>query len=152
MTLFAGQRPSAAATPLNTLIAEGVEVTGDVCFAGGMRIDGRVKGNLIGHALQGQALALLVISATGHVEGTVTCSDAVIDGTVVGDLDIANFLELQSNSKVCGAIRYGQLLMDAGASVCGRLFKTESSSATKPVLGQAADPVAQPCGWATEAR
>ena len=33
---------------LSTLIAEGVEITGNVVFAGGMRIDGRVKGDVTG--------------------------------------------------------------------------------------------------------
>lgn len=136
MRLFAKQRPSAAATPLGTLIAEDVEVTGDLCFAGAIRIDGRIKGNLVGQSL-------LVISAKGHVEGNISCNDAVVDGTVVGDLAIANFLELQSNSKVCGAIRYGQLLMDQGASVSGQLSKTEPVDTSEAVAKPAEEPPSQ---------
>ena len=33
---------------LSTLVAQGVEITGDMVFGGGMRIDGRVQGNVVG--------------------------------------------------------------------------------------------------------
>ena len=49
------KRPSVDVTKLSSLIAEGVEITGDLSFSGGIRIDGRVKGNLIGRAVEGQA-------------------------------------------------------------------------------------------------
>jgi cytoskeletal protein CcmA (bactofilin family) len=123
------KRPSVDVTKLSSLIAEGVEITGDLSFSGGIRIDGRVKGNLIGRAVEGQARALLVLSEKGHIEGTVTCGDAVINGTVDGDLNIEHFLELQSNSRVSGAIRYGDMQMDVGAAVRGQLFKSEPAPA-----------------------
>lgn len=127
-------RPSIDATKLSSLIAEDVQITGDVCFASGIRIDGRVKGDLIGRAAEGQASALLVLSDKGHIEGTVTCGDAVINGTVIGDLNIEHFLELQSNSRVIGSIRYGQLQMDVGAAVRGQVVHSESSPADDNVV------------------
>lgn len=120
-------------TKLASLIAEGVEVTGDVAFGSGMRIDGRVNGNVIGRTTteaSGKGGALLVLSNTGHVEGSVRCGDAVINGTVTGDLDVEHFLELQSNARVSGTIRYRQLQMDVGAVVQGQLVKIEAPSAT----------------------
>ena len=123
------KRPSIKGHTLSSLIAEDVQITGDLYFASGIRIDGRVTGNLIGRAVQGQPLALLVLSEKGHIEGTVSCGDAVIDGTVVGDMDIAHCLHLQSNSRVSGSIRYCHLQMDIGASVRGQLFKADTPSA-----------------------
>ena len=60
-------------TQLSSLIAEGVEITGDVVFSGGMRVDGRVNGNVIGRSLDGKAPALLVLSDKGRIEGSVRC-------------------------------------------------------------------------------
>ena len=120
------KRPFVEVTKLSSLIAEDVEIIGDVSFSGGIRIDGRIKGNVIARAVEGQTRALLVLSEKGHIEGTVTCGDAVINGTVIGDLDIEHFLELQSNSRVSGTIRYEHLQMDVGASVHGQLARAEN--------------------------
>ena len=80
------KRPFIEVTKLSSLIAEDVEITGDVHFSGGIRIDGRIKGNVVARAAEGQTRALLVLSDKGHIEGTVNCGDAVINGTVIGDL------------------------------------------------------------------
>ena len=122
------KRPSIKGHTLSSLIAEDVQITGDLYFASGIRIDGRVTGNLIGRAVQGQPLALLVLSEKGCIEGTVSCGDAVINGTVIGDMDIDHCLHLQSQSSVSGSIRYRHLQMDIGASVRGQLFKAEDDA------------------------
>lgn len=125
--------PFIEVTKLSSLIAEDVEITGDVCFTHGIRIDGRIKGNVVGRAGEGPAHALLVLSDKGRIEGNLSCGDAVINGTIVGNLDIEHFLELKSNSQVCGAIRYQHLQMDVGASVRGPLQKTGPGAAATEV-------------------
>jgi cytoskeletal protein CcmA (bactofilin family) len=128
--------PFIEVTKLSSLIAEDVEITGDVCFSRGIRIDGRIKGNVVGRNGEGPAHALLVLSDKGRIEGNVSCGDAVINGTIVGDLDIEHFLELKSSSQVCGAIRYQHLQMDVGASVCGQLQKSGAdATATEASAG-----------------
>jgi len=129
-------------TKLSSLIAEGVEITGDIVFADGMRIDGRVKGNVIGRRADAKGQALLVLSDKGHIEGSVRCGDAVINGTVTGDLEVDHFLELQSNARICGTIRYKQLQMDVGASVQGQLQRVEAAAAADNVVELAVDKVA----------
>ncbi|HWK83186.1 MAG TPA: polymer-forming cytoskeletal protein [Caldimonas sp.] len=118
---------------LSTLVAEGVEITGDVVFSGGMRIDGRIKGNVTGRKPDGKNPSLLVLSARGHIEGSIRCGDAVINGSVDGDLDVEHRLELQSDARVCGTIRYRQLQMDVGASVQGHLLRVAPPAADNVV-------------------
>ena len=141
--LFAKRKkpPFIEVTKLSSLIAEDVEITGDVSFSSGIRIDGRLKGNLIARAAEkGDTRALLVLSEKGHIEGSVRCGDAVINGTVIGDLDVEHFLELQSNSRVSGTIRYQHLQMDVGAAVRGQLVKADgpSTADTSPDEGDLA--------------
>ena len=108
---------------LSSLIAEGVEITGDLSFTNGIRIDGRVNGNIaVGSAEEGRG-GLLVVSEKGQIEGSIRCVDAVINGTVVGDLHVENFLELQANARISGTIHYQFLQMAVGAAVHGRLVK-----------------------------
>ena len=136
--MFTKKQPFIKMAALSTLIAEDVEITGNVVFSGGMRIDGLVKGDVIGRPGDGQGASLLVLSDKGRIEGSIRCSDAVINGVVIGDLDIAQRLELQADARVRGTIRYKQLQMDVGASVSGHLVQAEDGVAAGNVveLGQ----------------
>ncbi len=115
--------PTIEVNKLSSLIAEDVEITGKISFSHGIRVDGRIKGDVVGRDGTGQARALIVLSDKGHIEGNVSCGDAVINGTIVGDLHIEHFLELKSNAQITGAIHYEQLQMDIGASVRGQMHK-----------------------------
>lgn len=106
---------------LSSLIADNVEIVGDVIFSGGLRVDGSIKGNVIN---KDDERALLVLSDQGRIEGSVKTHDAVVNGTIVGDLTVDHFLELQADARVSGNITYRQLQMDCGASVDGKLVKT----------------------------
>lgn len=128
------KRPSIEMTKLSSLIAEDVEIIGDVSFAGGIRIDGRIVGNVIARAGDGESRGLLVVSDKGRIEGSVRCFDAVVNGAVVGSLEIENFLELQSNANVSGTIRYRHLRMDVGAVVQGQLLQAEATPASDNVV------------------
>jgi cytoskeletal protein CcmA (bactofilin family) len=126
--IFGKRKPHAIkVSQLQSLLAPGVKIVGDVHFARGIRIDGRVDGNVVGEAGESPDRTLLVLSDKGHIEGSVRCGDAVINGTVAGDLHVEHFLELQPQARVSGTIRYGQLKMDVGAAVHGQLVKTEAS-------------------------
>ena len=106
---------------LSSLIADNVEVVGDVVFKGGLRVDGRVQGNVIN---LGDERGLLVLSDRGCIEGNVSTFDAVVNGTIIGNLSVGHFVELQPNARVTGNITYNQLQMDCGAAVEGKLVKT----------------------------
>jgi cytoskeletal protein CcmA (bactofilin family) len=127
------KRPAIELTQLSSLIAEDVEIVGDLHFSGGIRIDGHVKGNVIACPAEGKR-ALLVLSDKGRIEGAVSCGDAVINGSVVGDLVVEHLLELQSNARVRGTIRYAHLQMDVGAAVSGQLVQAEAGSAADNVV------------------
>jgi cytoskeletal protein CcmA (bactofilin family) len=122
------KQPFIRVAQLSTLVAEGVEIEGDIVFSSGMRIDGRVIGDVTGRG-DAEQPALLVLSASGHIEGSIRCGDAVINGTVIGDLDVEHRLELQSDARVTGTIRYRQLQMDVGATVQGHLLRVAATAA-----------------------
>lgn len=103
---------------IDSLIGVGTTVEGDVACAGGLRIDGEVKGNV--RAVEGQS-GTLIISEQAKVEGEIHVHHCVINGTVVGPVHASEFLELQANARVTGDVHYTNLEMHMGAVVQGRL-------------------------------
>lgn len=105
-------------TKLSSLIANNVELAGDVHFVDGLRVDGQIIGDVL---CRPGSKSLLVLSDQGSIRGNVRTYDAVINGVIVGDLEVEHFLELQENARITGNITYSQLRMDCGASVDGKL-------------------------------
>lgn len=105
-------------TRLSSLIDTGVEIVGDVIITDGLRVDGRVQGDV---RARPEARGLLVLTEKGSIEGSVRVYDAVINGTITGDVEVEHFVELQPNARVTGNITYRQLRMECGATVAGRL-------------------------------
>jgi cytoskeletal protein CcmA (bactofilin family) len=116
-------------TRLSSLIDNGVEIVGDVMIKDGLRIDGHVQGEV---RCRQDARGLLVLSAKGSIQGSVKVYDAVINGTINGDVEVEHFLELQASARVCGNIRYRQLRMECGATVDGRLDRLAEQPAERP--------------------
>jgi len=112
---------------LSSLLAHDTCVRGDVIFDGGLRIDGRVEGCVLGKE---DGRGLLVLSDKGTIVGTVKVHDAVINGRVEGDLEVEHFLELQANARVTGNITYRTLKLECGATVEGKLERMDGAAET----------------------
>lgn len=110
---------------IDTLIGAGTTVAGDITFTGGLRIDGEVHGNV--RATDGQA-STLVISEHARIEGEISVSHVVINGTVAGPVVSSGFLELQAKARVTGDVEYNTIEMHLGAVVQGRLVHTGQSA------------------------
>lgn len=103
---------------IDSLIGAGTSLTGDVTFSGGLRVDGEIRGNV--RAADGQP-ATLVLSEHARIEGEISVSHVVINGTVIGPVHSSDFLELQPRAKVTGDVEYATIEMHLGAIVQGRL-------------------------------
>lgn len=114
--------PSVDVGRLSSLLAQDTCIRGDVVFDGGMRVDGRIEGNVLAKP---DGKGLLVLSEQGTVVGAVRVHDAVINGRVEGDLEVEHFLELQAGARVTGNISYRTLKLDCGATVDGKLVRME---------------------------
>ena len=66
---------------IDSLIGAGTTVEGDVTFAGGLRVDGTVRGHV---AAVDKQPATLVVSELATIEGEIRVSHVVINGAVDG--------------------------------------------------------------------
>lgn len=108
---------------IDSLIGAGTKIEGNVTFAGGLRVDGEVKGNVI--AAGGQP-STLVLSEQARIDGEIHVSHLVVNGAINGPVHAAEFIELQEHSRVKGDVHYNTIEMHLGAVVEGRLVHISS--------------------------
>jgi cytoskeletal protein CcmA (bactofilin family) len=104
---------------IDTLIGVGTVIEGNVRFSGGLRIDGEVRGNV--EAADGASASTLILSEQARIEGTVAVAYLVSNGTVIGQVSVAECLEMQPRAKIVGDVEYSLIEMHQGAVVEGRL-------------------------------
>ena len=119
--------PRVSVDNFSSLISDNLTISGELEFEGGLKISGKVRGNVRHKA---DTNSLLALSAEGCIEGNVSSHDALIDGCIIGDLVVEHLLELHSNARVRGNISYRQLSMENGAQVDGRLIRLDSAAQT----------------------
>lgn len=128
--MFGSKGGSKPHNNIECLIGAGTTVEGNITFAGGLRVDGRVRGDVI--AAEGKP-GTLVLSEQAQIEGEIRVSHVVINGTVIGPVRAAEYVELQPKANVTGDVHYRTLEIQLGAVVQGRLVY-ESESKTENVV------------------
>lgn len=116
--MFGRAKSNTVQSRIDSLIGAGTRLDGDLSFSGGLRIDGEVHGSITSDEAQP---GTLVISEQAIVEGRISVSHAVINGTVVGPIAATDSLELLPNARVTGDVEYRQIEIQLGAVVEGRL-------------------------------
>lgn len=121
---------------IECLIGETTLIDGTLSFSRGLRIDGRVKGNVV---QMGDEPSVLVLSERGRIDGEVRVSQAIINGTVVGPVHGATYVELQPKARVTGDVHYKTIEIHPGAVIKGRLMhqEDEGDSNVIPLVQQA---------------
>jgi cytoskeletal protein CcmA (bactofilin family) len=119
---------------IDSLIGAATSIEGNVHFKGGLRIDGRVKGDVIAEA---DEISMLVISEHARVEGEVRVAHLLVNGEVIGPVYSSELLELQPKARITGDVQYKALEMHGGAVVSGKLTH---STTEEPLLKLAVPP------------
>lgn len=125
-----GSKSSKPQNRIDCLIGDGTTIEGSITFTGGLRVDGRVRGDVI--SADGKP-GTLVLSEQAQIEGEIRVSHVVINGTVIGAVHAAEYVELQSKANVTGDVYYKTLEIQLGAVVQGRLVYQNDGKAEKVV-------------------
>ncbi len=105
---------------VDTIIGQGVEVTGDIKYQGGLRLDGAIKGNVT--TTDDAEDSVLTISECGRIEGDIHVAYAIIKGEVVGNVYTSKKLELSAKSRISGNVEYNLLQMASGSEINGQML------------------------------
>jgi cytoskeletal protein CcmA (bactofilin family) len=113
---------------IDTLIGRSASVQGDVEFAGGLHVDGRITGSVRASA---GAEASLSVSEHGVIEGSVEAPNVVLNGRVNGDIVGRERVVLGGKARVRGNVHYGVIEMALGAEISGKLVPRNDTPAVK---------------------
>ena len=122
---------------VKSFVGSETRVHGDIEFTGGFHVDGYVKGNIEG--VKDDA-AVLSISETGCVEGSVVVPHLLLNGIVRGDVRATERVELGPSARVIGNVQYKLIEMSIGAEVNGKLIHEKErqivdSERSRPEVG-----------------
>lgn len=99
-------------------------IQGNIDFNGTFFVDGTINGDLKGKSLE---KTTVIIGMRGKLSGNLFCTNAIIAGTVWGDIH-AKSLELQEGARVIGDLYYETLEINPAAEINGNFVPTESGS------------------------
>ena len=97
-----------AGDQVGTIIGKGTQFKGSINAVGALRIDGEVDGEII-------TASEIVVGETGVVRALIKAQAATVGGTVHGNMEVVEKLELLPSSKVYSNIKVGLLIIAEGA-------------------------------------
>ena len=113
--------PAQEQDKVNTLIGVGTEIKGTIKASGGIRIDGRVDGEL--HH-EGD----LIVGEEGVVEATIKTRNATVAGEVRGNIEASGRVEIVSTGRVLGDLVVTTLVINEGAVFDGNCQMRQTGS------------------------
>ena len=114
---------------ITTLIDKDIVISGDTTYTGGIRVDGKIKGNLKVHGDEG---SLLIMGYGSKITGDVEVEKAIINGEINGNVQCHDYLELNTNAIVNGSIEYGIIEIHEGSKINGNLKFIKNKKKIKP--------------------
>lgn len=105
---------------IDTLVGARTELKGDLTFSGGLRIDGKLKGNVMA---RGDGNSTLILSENALIIGNVTVPHIIANGTIKGTVRASERIELQPKAEVAGDIYYKVMEVALGAVINGNMIR-----------------------------
>lgn len=105
---------------IDTLVGAKTELKGDISFTGGLRIDGKVRGNI---TAKGEGNSTLVLSENAVVIGNISVPHILTNGSIKGSVRATERIELQNKAEISGDVYYKVIEMALGAVVNGNLVR-----------------------------
>lgn len=109
-----------------TVIGTGTEITGEIKCKGTIRVEGNVSGRILSDDT-------IVIHETGHVKAELLAGQVIVGGTVEGNVQAQDRIEVTSKARLVGDITAPRVSIADGVLFEGRC----TMKAPGPSAGQA---------------
>ncbi len=108
---------------LSGFVGGGTVLTGETTFEAMLRVDGHLKGSVTSED------GTLIVGANGRVDADILVSEAIVNGSVEGDISAGEKLTLGRTATVVGNIQAPRLIIEDGAILEGSCSMLESKDA-----------------------
>ena len=112
---------------IETFLAEGTSLSGNIDCRGSMRVDGKVEGKIV-------CSETVVIGQTAEVKADIEATEIIITGRVNGNMKAKERLEIQSKGHLEGDIYTRNLVIAEGVFFQGKCVMEEKEG--KPRIGE----------------
>ena len=96
----------------NCVVAKGTKIEGNFHSTENLRLDGIIVGEVL-------CDRKLVMGEKSRIEGKIKAAEAVVMGTIVGDITVSGTLQLRSTASVNGNITSKYMIVEEGAQFDG---------------------------------
>lgn len=120
--MFAKKVESANDGSIKAFLEYGCEFEGKLSFSGIVRVNGRLKGDIISESC-------LIVGETAVIEGTLHVGSLIIGGRVHGEIVAKERIEIQATGQVSGKVRAPILVSHEGAQLEGDVVIAKTKSA-----------------------
>ena len=123
----AAARPAAATTAeaadagKRLIVGQGIQMKGEITACDRLIVEGHVEVTL-------KATRMLEIKPTGHFTGSCEVEDAEVSGVYDGNLTVRGRLIVYAGGRVTGDIIYGEIELERGAQITGKLGVRDRAS------------------------
>jgi len=94
-------------------LSSDVEIKGTLKFQNDLVFDGKIEGEI-------QSNATLTVGKSANVQGEVKSKSVIIHGSVQGNIDAAERVELKATAQLIGDLRAGRIIIEDGATFVGK--------------------------------
>lgn len=113
---------------IDTLVGVKTEMKGDIVFSGGLRVDGKIRGNI---TAEGDGSSTLVLSEHAEVVGNIQVPHMILNGKIKGNVHCSERIELQPEAEIVGDVYYKIIEMALGASINGSLLREGNNDVSR---------------------
>jgi cytoskeletal protein CcmA (bactofilin family) len=103
------------------IVGEGIQMKGEITACDRLIVEGQVEVTL-------KATRMLEIKPSGHFTGSCEVEVAEVSGVYEGNLTVRGRLTVHAGGRVTGDISYGEIELERGAEITGKLGVREQAS------------------------
>lgn len=112
-----------------TIIAEDVEIVGTIKCSSGIRLEGKLSGDL---GCQGSA----VVGKTASIKGNISAEAVTVEGQISGNITAKDRIEMKATANVNGDIRAKRLTVEDGVTFVGKSEVNPSGAPAETPAGE----------------
>jgi cytoskeletal protein CcmA (bactofilin family) len=134
-TATAAPRPVATASDSTDaskrlIVGEGIQMKGEITACDRLVVEGHVEVTL-------KATRMLEIKPSGHFTGSCEVEEAEVSGVYDGNLTVRGRLTVHAGGRVTGDINYGEIELERGAQITGKIGVRDQASHSSTERGGA---------------